>query len=37
MGTILVGTDDGLHQVDGGKATSWLGGRAIGALQRLVK
>jgi hypothetical protein len=34
MGTILVGTDDGLHQVDGGKATSWLPGRAIGAVAR---
>src|SRR4030095_6132068 len=34
MGTILVGTDDALPQADGGKATSWLQGRAIGALAR---
>jgi hypothetical protein len=34
MGTILVGTDDGLHQVDGGEAASWLRGRSVGALAR---
>jgi hypothetical protein len=31
MGTILVGTDDGLHQVGG---ASWLRGRAVVALAR---
>jgi hypothetical protein len=34
MGTILVGTDDGLHQVGGGQQASWLRGRAVGALAR---
>jgi hypothetical protein len=33
MGTILVGTDDGIHQLGGGQA-SWLPGRAVTALAR---
>src|SRR5207249_3868514 len=33
MGTILVGTDDGIHRVGGGQA-SWLPGRAVTALAR---
>jgi hypothetical protein len=32
MGTILVGTDDGLHQLDG--SASWLRGRTVDALAR---
>jgi hypothetical protein len=33
MGTILVGTDDGIHQVGGGQA-SWLPGKGVAALAR---
>ncbi len=33
MGTILVGTDDGIHQL-GGEQASWLRGRAVTALAR---